>query len=502
MLPKITLVALFIGFFSLCSQAQREYGEFNEVAYFDFNEKLRGAYKSALRMRFKESKLVLQTEISRNTYNLMPEYIDDYVDFLEMYINENPYEYEQTKNKKKVRAAKLSTGDNGSPYYLYTQAELYFRWALAESKFGNDDDAAADLKTAFSLAEANLKKFPDFMPTRKTLGMLHILGTDLPANLRNGLTTKPSMKTGMEHIKAVMDYGVKYPNFEFSEETQILYVLLLLQIGTDNPDHWKLVNTSLLDYKTSPMATYCQAAMQIRLGYSSKALLILESQPKGEEYHSLDLLDYLMGLCKLYKMDHANCITYMSSFLKKHTGYFHVKDAQQKIAWAYLLKGDTKNYAYQIGRVAERGNTLLPIDALAQEEATSKQQPRLELLKAHLYYEGGYFDNALKEYTAISEGSLKTNREKIEYYYRLGSTYHKVRQYDNALKYYALAPLVEKNSTHYMACAAMLQLGIIYEYRKDPTKAKECYAACLKFNPTYYKGSLHGQAQGYLDALK
>lgn len=494
--------ALAAVFCPVGSQAQYEAGEYNEVAYFDFNEKLREAYKQALQMRFKESKVALQAELSRNVFNLMPHYIDDYIDFLRVYVGENPAEYERLKQSRDARTAKLSNGDSGSPYFLYTQAEVFLRWAWIESKFGSEASVAKDLKRAFGYAESNYKAFPNFAATRKTLGLLHLLACTLPANLRKTLGVTVSMRTGMEHLKATMEYGQKYPNFEFTEETQLLYVLMLNHLGTEHPDYWKLVNTGLLDHKKSQMAAYAVAQMYLRQGQSAKALLVLESYPKSDQYQQIYLLDYMLGQCRLYKMDYVGALPAFQSFLSKHKGDGFVKSAYQYMAWAALLKGDKEQYTAKMNELLQKGNTKFAVDALAQEEAQSKKPPALALLKAHLYREGGYYDSALKEIQTLQESALASSKEKLWYYHTYALTYHKMKRLDDAVKYYKLTAGLDKSGTDYAACNSILQMGLIYEGRKELEQAKAQYEACLKMNPTYYRPVLHGQAQSQLDLLK
>lgn len=484
--------------------AQREAVEYNEVSYFDFGDKMKDLYQKALRLRFKEAKTGLQSEISRNAYNLTPHYIDDYIDFWRLYINESNLEYKTLKEKKESRAAKLALGDDGSPYWLYTQAEVFLRWALVETKFGDESEIVKDLKRAYALIEENKKRFPDFISNKKTSGLIQMLAAALPLSRRNELGFKVSLKNGLDDVQTVISHAKKNPDYEFAEEVQIMYAVVLLLLGSDNPNHWKPIEASYLDHKSSPVAGYVLASMYINTGQSSKALLILDACPSGDDYYDMDYLTYLKGLCRLHKADNK-ASTFFNQYIKDHigthSGSHHVKDAYQKLAWSYLLQGDSKSYLSYMSEAAKKGEAVLEVDVLAQEEATAQSTPNINLLKARLYVEGGYYDNAAKELASVQETNLKNNNEKIDYHYLNARVMHFMKKYDDALTYYNNAINVQKNSTYHPACAAALYAATIYIYRKDNEKAKTYLYTCIKMSPAHFRASLHGQAQGYLAGL-
>lgn len=53
-------------------------------------------------------------------------------------------------------------GDPGSPYYLFTQAEVNLQWAALSIKFGEYLNSIFEIRKAYKLLEENQNKFPDF----------------------------------------------------------------------------------------------------------------------------------------------------------------------------------------------------------------------------------------------------------------------------------------------------------------------------------------------------
>jgi len=59
-----------------------------------------------------------------------------------------------------------------------------------------------------------------------------------------------------------------------------------------------------------------------------------------------------------------------------------------------------------------------------------------------------------------------------------------------------------KNNVAYFACSAALNLGLIYEIKKDKAAASKYFGICLNLNPSDYKNSLHQKAEAGLSRIK
>jgi hypothetical protein len=297
MIPWYFLALVLLGLPSLAQAQFHNQVEHNDVPSFDFNHTLQQAHKNILRLELKNAYGLIQKEKARNNSNVMTYVIEDCFDFYKILANENYREFNQLLPQRDIRLTKVSIGDKASPYYLYAQAEIYLHWALLKLKFQDNINALQDIKKAQSLAATNAQRFPDFMPNKRTLGMLNVI-MDL-ANKESrwggmllGLGSG-SVQKGLEQIQDVIRYGRRNPSFEFNEETQILYALLLLSIGSTDNAHWNALNASLLDYQKSPMAAYILANMCLLTGKSAKALTILQSTPQTDQYQPLYGLEYL-----------------------------------------------------------------------------------------------------------------------------------------------------------------------------------------------------------------
>src|SRR5690606_38872621 len=139
-------------------------------------------------------------------------------------------------------------------------------------------------------------------------------------------------------------------------------------------------------------------------------------RPKGENYIEFPTLNYLLGNAKLNRMD-PDANVYLTSFLKEYKGINYVKDAYLKLAYYYYLKGDNSRYKSILEMVRSRGNLYDEKDKQALKEANDNP-PNLHLLRARLYFDGGYYSKALAQLSNKDADDFKISRDQIELYYR------------------------------------------------------------------------------------
>ena len=67
--------------------------------------------------------------------NAMVYYIENYVDFFTLFIQEDEALYKKLLNNKDIRLKKIKSSNPESPYYLFCQAEIILQWATIKLKF-------------------------------------------------------------------------------------------------------------------------------------------------------------------------------------------------------------------------------------------------------------------------------------------------------------------------------------------------------------------------------
>lgn len=499
----------FLLFISIASgQAQTSPSELNNAGFFKWNDDLKDMFHDVMTLKFQAAIPRIIQEKKNNTFNLIPHYLEDYIDFFYAFIDGRPKDiYGKYLKRKEERLEWLEQGAEGDPYTLFTQADIHLRWGMIYALFQDNMEAFKSIKKAAVLLERNDKKFPKFLPNKRALGILHTMVGAIPGKYQWGASLaglRGNIAQGLGELEEVISHGKRHQEFEFNEEVQVIYGMLLLYMGNNVMKAWGAINTEILDFTKNPMAAYILANRSMKIGKSKQAILILDKYPKGDEYYDFPYMDIMNGLCKLYRLD-LDSEEDFNNFLSRYRGVNGIKEAYHRLAWISLLRKDESKYRYYMSLVEKKGEYNTSQDRTAMnemEEAKLRIVPNLDLLKARLLYDGGYYDKAYNALKGCDSKSLKTEQEKIEYTYRMGRIFQKMKKNDDALKYYGQTIDKGTKKPYYYACNAALQAGIIHESRDEIEMAKDFYEKCLKEKPDQYQASLHSQAKQRLSALK
>lgn len=470
---------------------------------FEFTPLATEAYHKVMSLRLEEAKVDIAKIKRDDPENSIVYFIENYIDFFTVFINEDKSEFKRLERNRIYRLRQIRKGDRKSPYYLYCQAEIKLQWALARLKFEQYFNAFNEISSAYQLLKRNEKKFPEFVANKKSLGILHAMIGTIPdkfkwgVKLLGGMTG--SIQQGKKEIEETLIYARNHP-FLFEEETLVMYAFLMLHLKDDMNEAWGIIQNGKLNPKTNPLVCFAVGNIAMRTGRNDKAIEILENRPQGNQYAKFHFLDYMLGLSKLYRLDRD-----ADFFLKKYLDNFHgqnyIKEAYQKLAWHALVHGNEIEYVRHIKFCKTKGAKIIGGDKSAEKEAKSNVIPNMTLLKARLLFDGGYYNRAFELLNSKTVTDFNKQKDRLEFTYRLGRVAHNTGEHDNAIIYYQTTIDTGKNASYYFACNSALQIGRIYEYRKDIPNAKKFFNLCLSINPSEYKNSLHQKAKAGLNRL-
>jgi hypothetical protein len=452
-------------------------------------------------LRFNDAKSLLSTEKKENPTNLLPYYIENSIDFITIYISEDEDLFDKLEKNKDQRIAKIKSGDQNSPYYLYLQAEIQIHWAFSRLKFEEYLTAFNEIKKAYSLLEENNKKHPDFLPNRKSLGMLHALFGAIPDQYKWGaniLGLSGDIDAGLNEIKSFAESTGDYPEV-LTQEATLYYAFLVLYLQKDYNKAWNIVRN--LDTRNNLLFCFCKASVALRTGHCDVAISTLENRPTGSGYFPFPFMDFMLGLAKTRRLD-TDANVYFEKFLVQFKGVNYIKEAYQKMAWNALIAKDLPRYTFYMERVKLYGDDVIDDDKQALLEAQGNVAPNATLLKARLLFDGGYYKDALKQLEGKSTDDFKTEKEKTEFTYRAGRIYHESGNPAKAKGYYAATIQNGATLTYYYAASAALQLGLIYEKENNIEKAAYYFNRCMHMENKEYKTSLDSQAKAGLNRIK
>lgn len=471
---------------------------------YEFTPKVKAAYDKVINLRFQEAKALIVQIKATDRDNYMVYYVENYIDVLTAFINENSSEYKRLKSNKDKRLDMLKKGDPSSPYYLFTQAQSRLYWAITGVKFGEYINAFTEVSKAYHLLEKNQELFPDFMPNKMSLGAMHAVIGTIPDNYKWGVKLLSGMdgtvQQGMSEIESVVRYSNTRP-FEFEQEVLVMYAFLVLHLNNQSEKAWTLISTSNLNIKESPLASFALANVAMHTGRNDEAIRILMDRPNGKGYLPFPYLDFMLGCSKFYRMD-PDASVFFKRFLTNFHGKYYIKEAYQKLAWQSLINSRIAEYKNYMQLCKTRGTASVGGDKNAYDEANSGQIPDVALLKARLLFDGGYYQRAYDYLKLKSPTDYREMRFKLEYAYRMGRITHLLKRTPDALKYYQQSIDLGKDEDYYFACNAALQMGNIYEDQGEKDRARQYYNICLDLDPDDYADGLHAKAKAGLLRMK
>ncbi len=475
-------------------------------AAFDFNSNCRNAYEDIVSLKFKAAKTKLDSEKKVNPGNDISVFLENYIDFFTLIIGEDQNDYTSLQKNKDLRLRQLEKGDSQSPWFLYSQAEVNLQWAFVHVKFGEYLSAVGEINKAYKLLEDNQHKHPGFLPNMKSMGLLHAIIGTVPDNYKwavNIMGIEGTISQGVKELNIVVAQSQTNSEYNYLlTESLFLLSFVELNLSKDKDNIEKLY--TILKYLPgyNPLLTFAKASIAIKTSRNNDAISFLEKRPESAEEYSFYYLDLLTGEAKLNRLD-MDADVYIKKYIDNFKGKSYVKTAYQKLGWFSLLVGDYDGYRKNMGLVLSKGNDIADEDKQAQKEAENGEAPNLKLLKARLLFDGGYYLQAMT--MLVKDGNAKdftTEKDQLEFTYRLGRIYHSWGKPNDAIPYYEMTIEKGAKSTYYFAANASLNLGLIYEVKKDFKKARKYFELCPSFKNKEYRNSIGQKAKAGLNRIE
>jgi len=493
---KHLIIFFFLLFVSLAAEAS-----------FTFNDNCKQAYTDMMCLRFAQATSRMQTEKKINADNQVPYIIENYIDFLKVLIGEEEKDFIHLKDNKDARLQKLAVSGKNSPWYLYSQSLIYLQSGVARIKFGEYVNASLDINRAYRLLLDNKRKFPDFVMNKAGLGILHSLIGTVLAKYRwavRSLQFEGTIPEGNSEIKEAFQQVSSDPQLTYlMPETAFLLSFVTLNLSADIPEALSLaekLNALPLSTitKESPLLSYMFANIYSKAGENDKVIKILTECPVTNDRYPFYYLNYMLGVAKLDRLDADACYPLLN-FLGNFKGKNYIRSAYMYLAWYYLIEDDPKQYSIYIDRIKLRGNNQIDNDREALAFANKNNKPDLNLLKARLLCDGGYYSRAKNE---LDDFKAADQKSTIEYTYRLGRIYNNWGKTDESITFYKETILNGEKLPYYFSANSALQLGMIYEQSNDFTQARFYYSKVLDMNFDEYQFSITNKAQAGLNRIK
>ncbi len=466
-------------------------------ANFDFNSNCTQAYENILSLKLKRARVLIDQEKVTHPDNAITILLDNYYDYFYLLTSDSKADYDRLKDNKGKRIDLLEKEDDKSPYYNFSIAQVNLQWALIYSRFGENTSAGFAINKAYKLLQSNTKKFPGFMPDDIPLGLVNVLLGSLPDGaLKSTLGFLGIKGNSAAGLNMLQQLSVKLPHSSYAMYyDELVFYLTYIQsyVINDSNAYAKMQQYATAMDNGSLNKAYIKAFVALRTGHSGETIDLLQHRPVGSDYASYPYLDYLLATAMMNRLDSA-ADNYFKKFLNETKGVSYVKDAYLHLAWDALLHGDERHYQSYIQLVKTKGYTFNDKDKQALTEA-GNPTPNVDLLKARLLFDGGFYDRALKTLQDKNPASLTQVFDKTDYYYRLGRVYDALEKDDDAIRNYQQAINTGKGTPYYYAPTAAVKIGNIYERQKNKAEAVHYYNMAIAFKNHQYENSIEQKAK-------
>ena len=468
------------------------YGE----KHFDFSPGCRQAYRAIVQLRLEEGSQLLAAERKRDPDNLIPLFLDNYIDFFQLFFNEDAAGYPAVKTRLERRLESMEEGPSSSPFSLFTRSVIHFQWAAIKVKLGGNLDAGLEFRRSFLESQACRQKFPSFGPALMVSGAMKVVAGTIPDGykwLSNLLGIRGSVKEGMGELDQFLGMDDEWSTL-YRDEANFYYLYLQFYILNKREQVFTYIRQHNLDVRNNYLYAYLYANLCINDQQSALAEQIIEGRSRAAGYLDMPVWDLEMGYASLNHLERGTPV-YLERFLRRFRGRFYVKDALEKLSWYYYLRGDERVADSLRREVVRRGTAESDADRQALKEARSGVWPDKTLLRARLLTDGGYYEEALRSLQGVSTSSFSRPEERCELAYRLGRIYDGLGRKDEAIAAYLTTIKTGEGLREYYAARAALQAGYIYEGKGDCERAEGFFQKCLSLKDHDYKNSLDQRAK-------
>jgi tetratricopeptide (TPR) repeat protein len=470
---------------------------------FDFNSNCQAAYKEIVELRLARGEQMLAEEKRQHPDNLIPAFLENYVDFFVLFFNEDPAEYKKRKSGLANRLQLMDEGPRDSPFFLFTKSVMHFQWAAIKIKFDHSWEAGWEFRRSFLQAEEAEKKFPSFLPAGMMLGAMQVAAGTIPDGykwLSKLLGIKGSIRDGMAKLEKFLSAGDPVSRV-FHDEAVFYYLYLKFYIENKKEEVSAYLRQNHLDTKNNHLFAYLAANISLNNQQSAFTEQIIEAKSKDPGYLNLVAWDMELGSARLNHLD-SDANGYLEKFVSEFRGKFYLKEVLQKLSWYYYLAGNQDKAAAYRQKILELGSTDTEADKQALKDAKTGRWPNSLLLRARLLNDGGYTKEALDVIQGKSSGDFASAEEKLEFAYRLGRIYDDLGRTDEAIAAYLTTIKLGEQRREYYAARAALQIGYIYEKRSQKQTATAYFQKVIELKDHDYKNSLDQKAKAGIERCK
>lgn len=491
---RSTLVFLFL-FFTLSRLESTPQVQFDAVC--------RDAHAHIYHFRFLAAEKLLA---GVKADNLAAPLLADYIDFLRVFIDEDAAAYKAGRLRAVKRLERFEKMADKDPWKRFCLAETKLHWGLAAFKFKEYFTAFTYLRSANADLRENLRLFPAFRLSQKSLGLIEAAAGTVPDAYRSVASLaglEGDLRKGLQRVEGMAAAAPSDPNLlYFHREARLIALWLRAHLLRDPQGAWTRCQSQLGIATLIPAERFIRANLAMQAGKNDDAIRILNGPKWNSDAHPFWYLEYLHGLALMRKLD-TTAEVHFRRYLVFFKGRNFHKSAARNLAWLAWLRNDGPGYDAGMTLTRTLGFSDAEEDKQALRDAWERKRPDQVLLKARLLSDGAYLSLALQTLQTRTEGSYADPEGKTEYCYRMGRILDDLNRKKEAETWYLRSIQLGTSLPRYFAANAALHLGMLCESQRRLPEAKAWYQKAISGFPanTEYQNGIEQKARAGLQRL-
>lgn len=457
------------------------------------------AYDHLLELKVESVSSILDHNYSLDTDQAFKIYILSLRDFLSLSLRYDETYYERYTHLEKEYSTELESIESKNDFISFAKAEIKLHAALIRFRYDDQISGAIRLIQSYNLTKEMIEDTHTPVYFYKTAGVLNILLSVVPERFGfflNLLGIQADLSKGINQLNKLRETRNLF-QFEGNMILALLDAYYLNQperaaSTVDNmEEHWH--QSLLFQFLKGLIATKIRDNEQSHQAFSSASSF-------DADYMKIPSITFYFAesFLKKLQLDSAR-MQYLKYLKMEHHGEF-VKASLYRLYLISLFKNETELSGSYRERVLSEGTRDTEMDHYAYTLVKNNYRPQVEIQKARLLFDGGYFKESLEVLISLNSSQLSAE-EKLEYDYRFARACQMQNRLNLAMDYYErmfITPFQE----HYLVANAHLQMGYILYQRGEFQPSAEHFKLAMEYKGDYYRSSIRNEARTGLSLIE
>jgi tetratricopeptide (TPR) repeat protein len=460
-----------------------------------FDSELQKIYQLVINLQTDKADALLK---DIHTNELHKIYVQSFNETLHILITEDHKKFAQIDQSFKERVKYIESLPV-SAETLFLQAELALQKGFCYLNLGQEINAVLSIRKAYQLAADCMRRYPDFIPVRKTSGVIQVMVGTVPEKYQwfmSLLGMRGTVAAGQKQLTEL-----KNSKSSLSSEATILLYTIKGFINQQFKESADGISAILKDQPDNRLLLFIGVNMLVKDARSEEALHLIREIDRQTTGLPMPYIDYLHAEILLQKGDYKNAVAHYERFIRSFPSHSFKKDAYYKIALCHWLQYDVAAANANFEKAKVTGTDKAEPDRYAARQLETGEFPNRKLLQVRFSTDGGYYEMATQQLSSISPAGLKSIKDQTEYYYRKARLAHHLGEIADAKIFYQQSIDMTNDNPWYFGANSALNMGYIAKAQKDYDSARKYFQLALSFPKHEYKNSIDSKARTELEWL-